>query len=221
MKKNRRKLVFSFIVVACLLSFIPAKSQNEYGLKGGILFSDINKSGPSSNQSFKRQEGLSFGAFYKRNNLFGPIGFQGEIIYQLKGAEVFIKDTGTGNFEYNTYSYTNQLAPLYYHSQEKLHYLSVPLLLTVPVTKFAEFYFGPELNYLISKDTERIDSDKLNRFTLGAAVGANLKLGENTRLDLRYTHDLNHYDNMGTTEYPIKLKSYGFAVSIQQTLFRK
>jgi hypothetical protein len=219
MKKNLQKLPAVFLVAIGILCFLPAKSQTELGLKGGILFSDINKGGPDSNLSFERQEGLVFGAFYKRNNLLGRIGFQSEILYQLKGAEVFIKHIDT-----DTYGYGNEpgnFFPLYYRTQEKLHYVSMPLLFTVPTTKFFELYAGPEFNYLLSKNTNRVESGKFNRFSVGAAVGATVKLGEKTRLDFRYTHDLTSYDDMGDAQNPAKLKNQGFSVTIQQTLFRK
>ena len=95
------------------------------------------------------------------------------------------------------------------------------MLLTVPTTKFFELYIGPELNYLLSKNTDRIETGNLNKFSLGAVVGGNLKLGDNTRLDFRYSYDLTSYDDMGDSQNSLKLKNYGFSVTIQQTLFRK
>jgi hypothetical protein len=219
MKQKLLKLLFVLPLFTGVLLFQAAKAQTEYGVKGGILFSDINRSGLTSNLSFERQEGLSIGAFYKKSKLLGPVGLQGEIMYQLKGAEVFIKEITTGSYGYGYDA--NLTVPLYYRNQEKLHYLSVPLLLTVPATKFLELYAGSELNYLVSKESNRVESGKLNRISLAASAGANFKLGESTRLDFRYTHDLTPYDNMGDNLNPAKLKNYGFSVTVQQTLFRK
>jgi hypothetical protein len=220
MKKQHPQVIYTFVFI--LFGFIstqPIKAQSEFGIKGGILFSNINEGGPNSNLSFKRQEGLSTGLFYKKSNLFGPIGFQGEFLYQLKGAEVFIEIIDPEAYGYS--NDINLIAPAYYHSQEKLHYFSMPLLLTVKTTKFLDLYAGPELNYLFKMNSDRIETNQLNRFSLGIATGLDLKLGENTHLDLRYSYDLTPYDNMGDNQNPIKLKNYGFAVSIKQTIFRK
>ena len=167
------------ILVFILFDFIytqAVKAQSEFGIKGGAPFSNIDKGELNSNLTFKRQKGLSTGLFYKKNNLLGPVGFQGEFLYQIKGAEVFIEVSDPSSYEYG--SDINQLVTAYYHSQEKLHYFTVPLLLTVKTTKFLNFYAGSELNYLFSKNTDRVESEKLNRFSLGAAAGANIKLGE-------------------------------------------
>ena len=56
-----------------------------------------------------------------------------------------------------------------------------------------------------------------NNFRAGLVFGANLKLGDNTRLDFRYSPDLTsivEYNN-------VDLKNRSFSVSVQQTLFRK
>ena len=83
--ENKTKTTFILVLTSLLLTLTTSSfAQSEYGLKGGILFSNIDRSGPNSNLSFKRQEGLSFGAFYKQKNLVSIIGFQGEILYQLK-----------------------------------------------------------------------------------------------------------------------------------------
>lgn len=217
--QNPQAILMLIFILFGFISTQSVKAQSEFGVKGGILFSNIDRGGLNSNLSFKRQEGLSAGVFYKKNNLLGPIGFQSEFLYQLKGAEVFMKVVDPGSYGYD--SNINQLAPAYYHSQEKLHYFSMPLLLTVKTTKFLDFYAGPELNYLFKMNSDRVQTDHLNRFSLGIATGIDLKLGDNTHLDFRYTYDLTPYDNMGENQYPAKLKNYGFAVSVKQTLFRK
>ena len=85
MKNNLPKLAFLLPFLFILFSFHQAQSQTEFGLKGGILFSNIDALKNNSNVDFENKNGLTFGVFYKKN-LFGPVSIQTELLYQLKGA---------------------------------------------------------------------------------------------------------------------------------------
>lgn len=97
----------------------------------------------------------------------------------------------------------------------------MPVLLTVNTTNFLNLYAGPELNYFFEMKTNRIQTDHLNGFSLEIITGIDLKLGKNTHLVFQYMQGLTPYDDMGGSQNPAKLKKYGFAVSVKQTLFRK
>jgi hypothetical protein len=66
-----------------------------------------------------------------------------------------------------------------------------------------------------------METGNLNRFSFGSSVGAKLKLCTSTNLDFRYSFDFTNYDDSGSPGYPSKYKNHGFAITIQQTLFKK
>lgn len=219
--KTKQLFVAIFILLTATASK-QATSQSEIGIKGGINYFNIQPGELNSNVDFKWKDGLSTGIFYNTGKLWGPIGFQAELLYQMKGADIEIENLPSG--AYSPYGYpqtesTNEPSN-YYNTSERLHYLSLPLLATFSTTKFLDIYAGPELNYLLDKNTTRMETDNLNRFTFGLSTGAKFKLGENTGLDFRYSFDLSHYDNMGSTSNPANLKNNGFAITVQQTLFK-
>lgn len=152
----------------------------------------------------------------------GPLGFQTELLYQMKGTDIEIQNVTYGYSPYGEPS-TNLTAeiPVSSHTIERLHYLNLPILATVSTAKLLDFYAGPELGYLIGMNTKRMETDNLNRFSFGASFGAKLKLCTSTSLDFRYSYDFTNYDDQGSAGYSSKLKNNGFAITIQQTLFKK
>jgi len=213
---------FIFLFALSFLNPQSATAQTEFGVKGGIIYSNIYRSGPKSNVDFDFKDGLSAGVFYKRN-LSAKFGFQSEILYQQKGADVKIEPIdGTLGGGYSPYSGENNsgTVSIPYSTKEKLHYLSLPLLVSFKPANFIELFAGPELNYLFSMNSNRLKTDNLNRFSPGISAGTRFKLGKNTSLDFRYSFDLSHYDNMGDSTHPAKLKTNSFAITLQQSLFK-
>jgi hypothetical protein len=199
------------------------KAQSEFGVKGGILYSHINASNNNSNVVFGKKDGFSSGIFYKNPDLFGPIGFQAELLYQLKGTNYFIeKYEFIDPSDYSAEEYTQLLntPKSYYRSDEILHYFTVPILLTLRTTKYLDIYAGPELGYLFSFKNNREKTGQMNRFSAGIAMGATLKLCDRTSLDFRYSTDFTSFDTLGKNS-STDMKNYGFSITIQQTLFRK
>lgn len=194
------------------------KAQSEFGVKGGILFSNINAIDNNSNFEFEKKEGLTVGAYYKKRDLLGPAGFQTEFLYQMKGANILMEhyeilpDEGQGS--------KIEMTEAYYLNKEKLNYLTLPLLLTVRTTKFLELYAGLEFGYLLSYKSIRKETGEVNRFSAGVVSGATLKLCENTSLDFRFSNDFTSFDKLSNYNSTI-LKNYGFGISIQQTLSSK
>lgn len=209
------------LAVLCLL-FVSidskAQIQAEFGLKGGILFSNIHAIDNNSNIEFEKKDGITLGMFYKKGDLLGPLGFQTELLYQMKGANIFMEhyeilpDEGQGS--------NIEMTGAYYRDKEQLHYLTLPLLLTVRTTKFLDIYAGPELGYLLSYKSIRQETGEMNRFSAGVAVGATLKICEKTHLDFRFSSDFTSYDKSFKNS-STDLKNYGFGITIQQTLTRK
>jgi opacity protein-like surface antigen len=199
------------------------KAQSEFGVKGGInYFNIIESSGALSNFDYLWKDGLTTGIFYNTGKLWGPLGFQTELLYQMKGADGEMQNLTYGYTPYGegfTISITQ--SPGSTHTSERLHYLNLPVLATISTAKFLDFYIGPELGYLVGMNTKRMETDNLTRFSFGASVGAKLKLCTSTSLDFRYSYDFTNYDDQGSAGYSSKLKNHGFAITIQQTLFNK
>jgi len=81
-------------VIIFLFAISPVnslKAQSEFGVKGGALYSGLKLSEESSMFDFQNSSGFSLGAFYTKNNLVGPIGLQIELLYQMKGANIYIQ----------------------------------------------------------------------------------------------------------------------------------
>jgi len=216
--KARNQFLLIIIASSCFLHPEKSKAQSEIGIKGGILFSNINSPDNNSNVTIEKRDGVVLGAFYKKQNILGPVGVQTEILYQQKGANFLIESNN-----YNESGYSTAIIPLvnspssFYRAQEKLNYLTLPVMLDINATKFLDVYAGPEVGYLVSQKTERQETDELSRFSAGVVMGATLKLCENTHLDFRYATDFTAFDKLGknsTTE----LKNRGFTITIRQTI---
>jgi opacity protein-like surface antigen len=220
--QNIHYYAIAFLFLVAIIPVNSLKAQSEFGVKGGINYFNIIRSGASSNLDLKWKDGLTTGIFYNTGKLWGPLGFQTELLYQMKGADIEIQNLTYGYSPYGEPS-TNLTTeiPVSSCTSERLHYLNLPVLATISTTKFLDFYAGPELGYLIGMNTKRMETDNLNRFSFGASVGAKLKLCTNTSLDFRYSYDFTNYDDAGVSGYSDKYKNQGFAITIQQTLFRK
>lgn len=216
--QNIHYYAIAFLFLIAVIPVKTLKAQSEFGVKGGILFSNIKAVDNNSNIEFEKKDGLSVGAFYKKRNLLGPVGFQTEFLYQMKGANVFMEkyeilpDAGQGS--------QIEMSGAYYRDKEQLHYFTLPLLLTVRTTKFLDLYAGPELGYLFSFKNSRLVTGEMKRFSVGVALGATLKLCENTHLDFRYSTDFTSFGTLGKIS-SIEKKNYGFGITINQTLFKK
>ena len=214
----------AFLFVVAILPLNSLKAQSEFGVKGGTLYTGFNKTDVGSMFSFEKKNGFELGAFYKLNSLLGPIGLQTELLYQLKGANLNIRYFGstsseTGDYGYGGagYGYSNgKLSPHTTYTQN-LHYISLPVLLTVTPVKFLDIFAGPQLGYLAGTSGDRIKTSDYERFSAGFIGGVALNLGINTKLDFRYSRDLTTSYDMGQTD----LKNQNFSISVQQTLFRK
>lgn len=81
----------------------------------------------------------------------------------------------------------------------KLDYLSLPIMLQYNLPSNLYLEVGPEFSYMLSANQSlntiitpsiNINMDYLNRFNVGAGVGAGLKINENLGINARYTFGL-------------------------------
>ena len=228
----KQKHIFTLALVVLMLPlFAPTlKAQSEFGVKGGTLYTGFNKTDVGSIFSFEKKNGFELGVFHKLNNLLGPIGLQTELLYQLKGTNLNIRhfcptgsETNSSGYEYEYgggyggYGYSNGQLDPHITQTKNLHYVSLPILLTITPVKFLDIFAGPQLGYLVGTSGDMIKTSEYEKFSAGLAGGVALNLGVNTKLDFRYSRDLTSTYDMGQTN----LKNQSFSISVQQTLFRK
>jgi hypothetical protein len=217
--KNKNLKIKIFLMGCCaIFGFESLRAQTEFGVKGGALYSGFRDDYPGMTFDFERKSGFLMGVYFKKHNLLGPVGLQTEFLYQLKGANTYIlyhDDENSGG--YPGFGYFDKSSAPWLRDTENYHYLSVPVLLTFSPLKFLNIYAGPELGYLLSFSKNRRVTGDLNRFSAGLATGLALKLGENTKLDFRFSSDFTTVYDMGSTN----LKNQTYSFSVQQALFRK
>jgi hypothetical protein len=230
------------IFILLIVVFIPwktANAQSEFGVKAGPLFSGWRHDHSGSAFKTETKTGVSAGGFYRINNLLGPVNFQAEFLYQLKGANTFITSNigssgynpygygyGGYGYNYNVYGYSSYGSGYGYNNgdgpwltgRESFHYFNIPLLASVTAFKVIDFYAGPEIGYMFaSSGTRRLSWGNARNFSAGVSTGIAIHLGINTKLDLRYSTDFTTLSDAGTTEF----RNQSFAFTVQQTLFRK
>lgn len=217
--KNKNLKIRYILLFSVLIVFSETlHAQTEFGVKGGALYSGFLDNYQGITFDFERKSGFLMGVYFKKHNLLGPVGLQTEFLYQLKGANTYILyhdyESSGG---YAGFGYFDKSSAPWLRDTENYHYLSAPVLLTVSPLKFLDIYAGTELGYLLSFSKNRRVTGELNRFSAGLATGLALKLGENTKLDFRYSSDFTTIYDMGSTN----LKNQAFSFSIQQALFKK
>jgi hypothetical protein len=225
-----------FFLSVVLIPCKTASAQSEFGVKGGPLFTNWRHDHNGSAFKTETKNGVSAGVFYRINNLLGPVNFQAEFLYQLKGANTYITSDigssgfnpyvyGYGGYGYSSYGsgygggygYNNGNGP-WLTGQESFHYFNIPLLASVTAFKVIDFYAGPEIGYMFAtSDIRRLSWGDAKKFSAGVSTGIAIHLGINTKLDLRYSTDFTTLSDRGTTEF----RNQSFAFTVQQTLFRK
>lgn len=233
-------LVFAGLTLQILAQTFEVSTES--GVKGGALYTGLKNQVNSQTVDFQTKSGFSIGVFYIWKDIIGPINLQTEFLYQLKGVRTnyYFNAYGDGygygyggGYGYNPYGYSSYGGygyPSYqynYNSEsvnysntrnmENYHYFTVPLLFSVTAFKIVEIYVGPELGFKFYESDGQNLTAELNKFTAGMATGFALHLGENTKVDFRYSTDF-------TKVYDIEeenLKNQSFAFTVQQTLFRR
>lgn len=219
-----------FLIGILLIVFAPFKklnAQSEFGAKGGALYSNFKTDYSGMVLDFDLQSGYALGAYFKKENIVKRLGFQAELLYQRKGSiEKFLSGNSNSWDSYgsDSYAYGGYGSGEYFDGtnaswrihKKHLHYISTPLLLSYSALKYLDVYTGAELGILVGTTGDNIKIEDYNRFSVGMAFGAALKLGENTKLDFRYSTDFTRVAEMGS----VNSKNHSFSVTVQQTIFR-
>ena len=221
--KNQNLSLFSALPLFILLNFSgnALKAQSEFGIKGGVNYFGLNDKISSTVFDFQKRSGATFGVYYKKHDLAGPLGLQVELLYQQKGGHYFIQHFDTSESEEGAYTgyygYDNPYTGYWSRRSQRYHYVTLPVLLTVSPLKFLDIYAGGEMGYLFARSGSPYTGWTTNRFTTGIAAGTALKIDPHTKLDIRYSRDVTRVADFGDSD----IKNYGWAFTVQRSLFSK
>ena len=174
------KFILAFI--ALMLVADVAISQNAYGLKAGVNFSNQKViSTPSNSLSNKALIGYQIGLFYKRN-LNSKWNLVTEGNFSLIGANyeyIFINNTNPDHIATDSRYYANRIG-----------YLEVPILIQMNISKFY-FGAGPGISLKLfntKSDTHQVPT--YTRFDFAGNIMAGFKIAQKLDLNARYSHGI-------------------------------
>lgn len=179
-KKNKKiikKIFLGLTVLASSLSF-----AQQFGVKAGLNLSDISNT--STAVDTKMKTGLYAGVT-ATFPITESYSIKPELAYNQMGAKTDLYDFGGIIGQVSTTT--------------KLDYLSLPIMLQYNLPSNLYLEVGPEFSYMLSANqslntiitpSTNINMDYLNRFNVGAGVGAGLKINENLGINARYTFGL-------------------------------
>lgn len=159
-----KKLIASIIL--SVIAFVNVNAQS-VAFKVGYSHSDVIVS-PEPVNIFTPKETFHAGIAIKDLKITDKIGFQPEVLYSMQGFKVL----DFGNIG--------------------IHYLSVPLLVTFPVTEGLTLQVGPQISYLINSRIGVSDlfsvtyNGIFHNFDAGAVAGVEYKVSDNISLGGRY-----------------------------------
>ena len=150
-----------------LIAFVNVNAQS-VAFKVGYSHSDVLVS-PEPANIFTPKETFHAGIAIKDLKITDKIGFQPELLYSMQGFKV----ASVGNVG--------------------IHYLSVPLLVTFPVTEGLELQVGPQISYMINSRVGVINdlfsvtyNGLFHNLDAGAVAGVEYKVSDNISLGGRY-----------------------------------
>jgi opacity protein-like surface antigen len=154
-------------IALSVIAFVNANAQT-VAFKVGYTHSDILVS-PEPANIFTPKETFHAGIAIKDLKISDKIGFQPEILYSMQGFKV----ASVGNVG--------------------IHYLSVPLLVTFPVTEGLELQVGPQVSYMINSRVGVVNdlfsvtyNGLFHNLDAGAVAGVEYKVSDNISLGGRY-----------------------------------
>lgn len=160
-----KKLIAAIALSVFTFAKINAQSV---AFKAGYTHSDVLVS-PEPANIFTPKETFHAGIAIKDLKLSDKIGFQPELLYSMQGFHV----ASVGNVG--------------------IHYLSVPLLVTFPVTEGLELQVGPQISYMVNSRVGVVNDlfsvsykGLFNDIDAGAVAGAEYKVSDNVSLGGRY-----------------------------------
>uniref|UniRef100_UPI00404B4390 porin family protein n=1 Tax=Fulvivirga sp. TaxID=1931237 RepID=UPI00404B4390 len=157
-----------------ILTWGALQAQYNYGLKGGLNYTNNVVNQQSTINDSKYKAGIHVGIFASAD-VTEKVDMQIELLYSGKGYQ----------FVETAFSESGNL---------NLNYITFPLLVGYKATEEIRLSIGPELGYLISANSkfgpDRIDvSDKWdNKLDIGLAAGLDYTLSEKICAGVRYTH---------------------------------
>ena len=173
MKITLNKKLVLLLLVSC--SLLTANAQIQFGVKGGVNFSNVSVSGDNSGSSYGTQTGIHVGALVSIP-AFSSFTVQPEIVYSTQGSK--ITNSGqSGNYDFG--------------------YINVPVLLkyNTSVGFYAET--GPQLSFLMSAKASgggtSVDiKSETSSTDFGWAFGIGYLLPVNLGIDARYNLGLSN-----------------------------
>lgn len=184
-----KKIFLGLGILVSSLSF-----AQQFGLKAGLNLSDITNT--SSAVDTKMNAGIYAGvtATFPITETYS---IKPELVYNQLGAKTDIADLGGIIGQVSTTT--------------KLDYLSLPIMLQYNLPSNLYLEIGPEFSYMLSANqslnsiispSTDINMDYLNRFNVGAGIGAGYKINENLGISARYTLGLSGIGKSGNvTDY--------------------
>jgi hypothetical protein len=195
-------------IALSVFAFVNANAQS-VAFKAGYTHSDIIVS-PEPANIFTPKETFHAGIVIKDIKLTDKIGLQPELLYSMQGFKV----AGVGNVG--------------------IHYLSVPLLVTFPVTNGLELQVGPQVSYMVNSrvgvvsDLFSITYNGLfHNIDAGAVAGMEYKASENVSIGGRYylgmtdvNKDFSLGNNKNFSDY-FQMRNTGFQAYVSFSFGKK
>ena len=195
-------------IALTVFAFVNANAQS-VAFKVGYTHSDIIVS-PEPANIFTPKETFHAGIVIKDIKLSDKIGLQPELLYSMQGFKV----AGVGNVG--------------------IHYLSVPLLITFPVTEGLNLQVGPQVSYMVNSrvgvvsDLFSITYNGLfHKIDAGAVAGLEFKASENVSIGGRYylgmtdvNKDFSLGNNKNFSDY-FQMRNTGFQAYVSFSFGKK
>jgi hypothetical protein len=185
-------------------TFIQAQKKFNFGIKGGINFSNMNNINDNSYKTIKT--GINFGLLAEIS-LSDKFSIQPEILYSTQGVKTDVYLIAP--------AYPGP-GPIFGSSTEKgkyiFNYIQIPILAKVYLIKNLSFEIGPSFNFL-TKSEQKSDSQTFinigKDFEFGGALGLSFKINKTLFVSSRFFkgfsnafhYDPNNFENA---------KNYGF-----------
>jgi Outer membrane protein beta-barrel domain len=195
-------------IALSVFAFVNANAQT-VAFKAGYTHSDVIVS-PEPANIFTGKETFHAGIAIKDLKITDKIGFQPEILYSMQGFHV----ASVGNVG--------------------IHYLSVPLLVTFPVTQGLELQVGPQVSYMVNSRVGVVNdlfsityNGLFHNFDAGAVAGMEYKASDNVSIGGRYylgmtdvNKDFSLGNNKNLSDY-FQMRNTGFQAYVSFSFGKK
>lgn len=195
------------VILAISLLFSGAVNAQTFGVKGGVNFANIIKTGDDAfNTEFKT--GFNAGLFAEIPIVSG-FSFAPELMFSQKG----YKTNGTSLLGgANEYSVTT-------------NFIELPLLAKINASDKFSIVVGPQVSFLTSttetfkqgsesyQNTIKEENDRLKKSLFGGVAGIGIDVSEKVSLNGRYAIDFQKNNEDGTSETPL-YKNQVFQISL-------